>query len=121
MGQATNHFFEDSIPKPARLYILAVIVVGLSLGTNALVPTLSSASWNWLWLAGLCALMSCLSIKVKFASTRIGSLTISVSDFCIFAALLIFGPQVAVVIAMTKGLARPQISAISKTGPFPGS
>ena len=49
--------------------------------------------------------MSCLSIKVKFAPTRIGSLTISVSDFCIFAALLIFGPQVAVVIAMTEDLA----------------
>ena len=104
MGQSTNHFFEDAIPKPARLYILAVIVVGLSLGTYALVQTLSHTSWNWLWLAGLCTLTSCLSIKVKFAPARIGSLTVSVSDFCIFAALLIFGPQVAVVIAMTEGL-----------------
>ena len=102
--QAANHFFEEAIPTSARLYILAIIVLGLSLGTYALVQTFSHAPWNWLWLAGLCTLTSCLSIKVKFVPTRIGSLTVSVSDFCIFAALLIFGPEVAVVVAMTEGL-----------------
>ncbi len=104
MGQPINLFFKDAIPKPARLYILAVIFVGLALGIHALIQTFSHASWNWLWLAGLCALTSCLSIRVTFGRTRIGSLTVSVSDFCIFAALLIFGLPVAVVIAMTEGL-----------------
>ncbi len=104
MGQSTNHFFKDAIPKPARLYILAVIFVGLALGIHGLVQTFSHVSWSWLWLAGLCILTSCLSIKVTFAQTRIGSLTISVSDFCIFAALLIFGLPVAVVVAMIEGL-----------------
>ncbi len=104
MGQSVNHFFGDAVPKPARLYILAVIFVGLSLGIHALVQTFIHVSWSWLWLAGLCTLTSCLSIKVTFAQARIGSLTVSVSDFCIFAALLIFGLPVAVVIAMIEGL-----------------
>ncbi len=104
MKKGNPLFFRDALPLPARLYILAVIGLGFGIALHCLSRIVAEASWQWLYLAGLTVVISCFAIKIPLARGRKGSLTISISDFCIFAALLLFGPYVAVVIAMIEAI-----------------
>ncbi len=78
----------------ARVYVMAVIAVGIltiALAANSLLhqPVRS----DWLILAGLTFLTGSFSIKVPSVSARI-----SVSEAFVFAAVLLFGPNVATLI-----------------------
>ena len=103
MKQDKTLFFKDPIPVPARLYVLAVITLGFAVALVCLSRIVDEASWQWLYLAGLTVVTSCFAIRIPLLRGTKTSLSIGVSDFCIFAALLIFGPAVAVVIAMIEG------------------
>ena len=78
--------------------------MGLSLLPYCAYQTFYLSSSSWLYLAALTVITSCFAVKVQLASGKRGSLTVSVSDFFIFAAILLFGPAVAVVIAAIEGL-----------------
>ncbi len=43
------------------------------------------------------------ALKIPLVRCKKGSLSISISDFCIFAGLFLFGPHVAVAIALIEG------------------
>ncbi len=104
MKQDKTFFFKDPIPVSARLYVLAVIALGLVVALYCLSRIAAEASWQWLYLAGLTVVTSCFATRIPLNLGRKGSLSISISDFCIFAALLLFGPYVAVVIAMIEAI-----------------
>ena len=103
MKQGKRLFFKDLIPVPARLYVLAVLVLGFGVGLYCLSEVVAEASWRWLYLAVLTGVTSCFSIRVPLLRGTKTSLSIGVSDFCIFAVLLLFSPAVAVLIAMIEG------------------
>lgn len=104
MKKSNSFFFKDTMPMPASLYVLTVIGVGLAIALHCLSRIVADSSWQWLYLAGLTVLTSCLAIKIPLPRSRMGSLTISISDFCIFGALFVFGPHVAVAIAIIEGI-----------------
>ena len=104
MKQDKTFFFKDPIPVRARLYVLAVITLGFAVALYCLSRIVDEASWQWLYLAGLTVVTSCFAIRIPLNLGKKGSLSISISDFCIFAALLLFGPAVAVVIAMIEAI-----------------
>ena len=104
MKKGNPLFFQEALPLPARLYVLAVIGLGFGIALNCLAQIAAEASWQWLYLAGLTVVVSCFAIKIPLARGKKGSLTISISDFCIFAALFLFGPHVAVIIAALEGV-----------------
>ncbi len=104
MKQGKTFFFKDPIPVPARLYVLAVITLGFAVALYCLSRIAAEASWQWLYLAGLTVVTSCFAIRIPLNLGKKGSLSISISDFCIFAALLLFGPDVAVLIAMIEAI-----------------
>ena len=104
MKHDKTFFFKDPIPVHARRYILAVIILGFAVALYCLSRIVDAASWQWLYLAGLTVVTSCFAIRIPLNLGRKGSLSISISDFCIFAALLLFGPAVAVVIAMIEAI-----------------
>lgn len=104
MKQGKTLFFKDPIPVPARFYVLAVITLGFAVALYCLSRIVAEASWQWLYLAGLTVVTSCFAIRIPLVCGKKGSLSISISDFCIFAALLLFGPAVAVVIAMIEAI-----------------
>ncbi len=96
--------FREGMPTKAKLYVLAITLLGCSLVPYCLYAVLNSPNGNWLYLAALTAVTSCFAVKVQLATGKKGSVTISVSDFFIFASILLFGPAVAVVIAAIEGL-----------------
>ncbi len=59
---------------------------------------------NTHYLAGLTVVTSCLASKIRLANGKRGSITLTASDFAIFAALLMFGPEVAALIGAIEGL-----------------
>ena len=103
MKKSSLLFFKDAIPVPARLYILAVIGVGFAIALHCFSRILAESSWQWLYLAGLTVVTSSFALKVPLVPRKKGSLSISISDFCIFAGLFLFGPHVAVAIALIEG------------------
>ena len=104
MKQGRTLFFGDPISIAARLYVLAVLALGLAVSLHCFSRIVAEASWQWLYLAGLTGVTSCFAIRIPLLRGTKTSLSIGVSDFCIFAALLLFGPYVAVVIAMIEAI-----------------
>ena len=98
----------------ARVYVVVVVAAGtvtIALAANSLLrqPVRS----DWLVLAGLTFLTGSFSIKVPSVSARI-----SVSEAFVFAAVLLFGPNVATLIValdtliLTSWLRSPNRSAL---------
>ena len=96
--------FAETIPRKAKIYVLAITLVGCSLLPYCLYAVLNSPNGNWLYLVALTAVTSCFAVKVQLAAGKEASVTISVSDFFIFASILLFGPAVAVVIGAIEAL-----------------
>lgn len=95
-------FLPHTFPVAAKVYILAVIAVGLSVFLYSAYLSLIHPDSRWLYLAGLTILASCLAVKIPLIKGNT-SLSITISDVFIFAAILVFGPAVAVVIAVLEG------------------
>ncbi len=87
----------ETVSTRAKIYLLFVTLLGLSLLPYCLYSVLTQPNPNWIFLAALTVITSCFAVKVKLAGQK-GSLTICVSDFFIFASILLFGPAVAAVI-----------------------
>ena len=80
-------------------YVYAVCVIGGGLAVtiySGLVLLLEPVSNEWLILAALTLLTGSFSVKLPSIAARI-----SVSDAFVFAAVLLFGPAPATVIAAT--------------------
>ena len=104
-GKTTNIKFSQSVmPGRARGYVFFIILLGLPLIPYCAQVVTQLDTHNWLYLAGLTALTSCLSSRIRLANGKRGSITISASDFSIFAALLLFGFEVTVLIGAIEGL-----------------
>jgi len=79
---------------PARIYIVAVVVAGtITVVLSATTVLQQPIRSDWLLLAGLTFLSGSFSIKVPSVSARI-----SVSEATVFAAVLLFGRDVATLI-----------------------
>ena len=104
-GNATNvAFSQGAMPQRARRYVFFVILLGLPLIAYCAYQVVTQLDTHtWLYLAGLTALTSCLATKIRLANGKRGSITLTAGDFTIFAALLLFGPEVAVLIGALEG------------------
>ncbi len=101
---AGSVFFGESLCLPVRVYILSLIALGIPLTLYCLAEVLQAGNWNWAYLAGMAVLTSCFVIRIQLGSVAGTSLSISASDFCIFAALLFCGPSAAALIGATEGI-----------------
>jgi len=95
-------FLPESFPVAAKMYILSVIAVGLSVFLYSAYLSWTHPDSRWLYLAGLTVVASCLVVKIPLIKGNT-SLSITISDVFIFAAILVFGPAVAVVMAVIEG------------------
>ena len=97
-------FFGESLGLPVRVYVLSLIYLGIPLTLYCLAQVLQADNWNWAYLAGMAVLTSCFVIRIQLGTEAGGSLSVTASDFCIFAALLFFGPPAAALIGATEGI-----------------
>ncbi len=103
-AEKTGFFFKDDLPAGAKFYIVAVILNGFSVFFYCLYRSFAQADLRWLYLAGLTVLASCFPVKIPLLKGKAQSLTITVSDVFVFAAILFLGPAVAVTLAVVDGL-----------------
>ena len=103
-NRPSGSFFKEALPAQAKLYILAVILSGFSVFFFCLYRSFAQADLRWLYLAGLTVLASCFPVKIPLLKSKAHSLTITVSDVFVFAAILFLGPAVAVTLAVVDGL-----------------
>ncbi len=94
-------FFKESIPFQARLYISAVVFGALPIFLYCLSHSIHRTDLDWLYLAGLTGVATCFPVRIAVFKDK---MWITLSDVFVFSAMLHFGPQVAVVIAVIEGL-----------------
>ncbi|HEY3128445.1 MAG TPA: hypothetical protein VGL91_03235 [Acidobacteriota bacterium] len=103
--RAAKAISDSSVPVAAQLYIATAIVAGLPLFAFSLYRALTVSDPRWLYLAALTVAGSCFAVKIPLMKRSADqSLSITVSDVFIFAALFFFGPAPAVVVAVIEGL-----------------
>jgi len=88
----------------ARLYLLLIQLMGLTVLVFAIRKTGSEANHLWAYLAVLTAAASLLSTKISRGGTASGSVTISLGDFFVFVAMVTLGPAAAALMGAVEGL-----------------
>ncbi len=96
-----KQFFKDSLPRQAKAYILVVIAAAVPVFLYCAYHALTQPGMNWLYLAGLTVLATFFPVRIALYKDR---MWITLSDIFVFAAMLHFGPQVAVMIAVIEAL-----------------
>jgi len=97
--------YDDSVPQKARLFFTTVIASGLAFLGFSLFSAILHEDPTWLILASL-SLVSGLEFPVRlpFVRDKTTSLTITIGDMFVFVAILLYSPEVAVVISVIDGL-----------------
>ena len=97
-------FFVDPLPLRARVYIPAVVLASLPLILVCLVHAVQHPNLNWVFLAAVAAWGSYFPVVIPLVKGEKESLSVTVSDVFIFAAILLYGPEVAVVVSICEGV-----------------
>jgi uncharacterized membrane protein len=94
-------FLEDALPRKARGYLFAIILLALPIYIYCIYDALTSGDWNWLYLVILATLASCFPLRIFSIRDR---MWLTLSDVFVFVALVSFGPAVAVIVASVDAL-----------------
>ncbi|MGH9341926.1 MAG: sensor domain-containing diguanylate cyclase/phosphohydrolase [Acidobacteriota bacterium] len=97
-------FFEEQLPQKAKLYIFCIISLGIPVLVYCLYDSITKTDLRWLYLAALAGIGSLFPVKIPSKSKNNRSLSITASDVFVFSAILLFGPELAVVISVIDGL-----------------
>ena len=96
-------FFEDPIPFGAKLYIVTIVLGGSALFSYCFYQSLFKPDFRWLFLIALTFVASSFAFKVPLVEGKNQKLAISMGDAFVFTAILLFGPEVAVMVAVVEG------------------
>ena len=94
--------FEESISSRAQLYISAVILSGWILFLYCVYSALLLPDLRWLFLLGLTFVASSFAVKIPLIKGGEKS-AFSMGEVFVFTAILLFGPEVAVIVAVVEG------------------
>jgi diguanylate cyclase (GGDEF)-like protein len=95
-------FFDQSISAKARGLLTLVSIAGMGVlafsGYSAF-----TGGFTWLFLALATAVSGVFPVRLPFLRGKNNSLTITVSDIFIFSAILLYSPEVAVMLSVLDG------------------
>ena len=94
-------FFTDDISLRARYYIVTVILLGLSTLIYSLSYSLFLSDLSWLLLLLITVIGSFLPVRLPFARDNV--LTITATDVFVYTSILLYCPEVAVIVSATDG------------------
>ncbi|MEE8350454.1 MAG: ATP-binding protein [Acidobacteriota bacterium] len=98
-----TRIFEDPIPFRAKLFIGGIVLGGTVLFSYCLYHSLIGSDFRWLFLIALTLVASSFAFKVPLVDGQTQKLAISMGDAFVFSAILLFGPEVAVIVAVVEG------------------
>ena len=102
LQSADAKLFREHVPNPAKLYVCSVIFVGFSIACYSLFQAFLNTHLQWLALAALTAIVACFPVRIPLLKGQKQSLSISMGDVCVFTAILLFGPNIAVAIGLVE-------------------
>ena len=105
---------EDRLSPGAKLYISLVTVTGWTLLFYCFYHSLTKLDLRWLFLVALTFVASSLPVKIPLVKGKGQKVAISMGDAFIFTAILLFGPQVAVILAAVEGHTANQRAKIKR-------
>ena len=109
--------FTENLPRKAKSYITIVTVAGSSVLAFALYRASVGTNFQWIYLACLTLVGSFFTVMIPSKRRNEGSLTVTVSDIFIYSGVLLFSPEVAVIICAIDavlGSSRTQIGSLYK-------
>ncbi len=102
MSSSFSRFFGDAPPRPARAFILTIVVAAVPVLAYSLYFSATRVNLNWLWLAALTIPATWHPVvMVSFSRAKVW---ISLSDVFVFMAILFFGPEAAAIVATVEAI-----------------
>ena len=102
LQSADVRLFGEDVPNSAKLYVCSVIFVGFCVASYSLFQAIFNTHLQWLSLAALTAIVASFPVKIPLLKGQKQSLSISMGDVCVFTAILLFGPNIAVAIGLIE-------------------
>ena len=96
--------FTDRVPVKAKILISATILLGFPVQIYSFYRSFVSSDLTWLLLATAAIAASFFPVRLPYAKNKSEALTITASDTFIFAAVLLFSPEVGVTISVIDGI-----------------
>ncbi len=94
----------DRVPVKARVLISGTILLSFPVQIYSFYHSFVSTELTWLLLAVAAIAGSFFPVRVPYAKNKSEALTITASDTFIFAAVLLFSPEVGVTISIIDGI-----------------
>ncbi len=102
LRSAEGKLFGEGVPSSAKLYVCSVIFIGFSIASYSLFQALLNTQLQWLSLAALTAIVASFPVRIPLLKGQKQSMSISMGDVCVFTAILLFGPNIAVAIGLIE-------------------
>ena len=102
LKSADDRLFGERVPNSAKLYVSSVILVGSTVACYSLFQAFLNTHLQWLSLAALTAIVASFPVKIPLLKGQKQSLSISMGDVCVFTAILLFGPHIAVAVGLVE-------------------
>lgn len=99
-----SRFFPDRTAWGSRFYVATIIAAGLPLLCYCLYFCIFHVDASWLYLGALTAVGSFFAVKIPSKRGKVQSLSLTVGEVFVFTAILLYGPQTAVVISVIDAL-----------------
>ena len=96
--------FTDRVPVKAKVLIAATILLGFPVQVYSFYLSFVTTDLTWLLLAMAAIAASFFPVRLPYAKNKSEALTITASDTFIFAAVLLFSPEVGVTISVIDGI-----------------
>jgi diguanylate cyclase (GGDEF)-like protein/putative nucleotidyltransferase with HDIG domain len=96
-------FFDPEIPRRARYLFSLVIGLGVVVWAYSLFSVLAWTSYTWLFLSCFTIVSALFPVRLPVLRGNTNSLSVTVSDIFIFSAILLYSPEVAVVLSVLDG------------------
>ena len=97
-------FYDSDLPSGARKVFSAVIAAGSVVLSYSIIQGFWASELTWLFLALATAVSGVFPVRLPFVTRKANSLTITVSDIFIFSGILLYSPEVAVLLSVLDGL-----------------
>ena len=96
--------FTDRVPAKAKVFISATILLSFPVQAYSFYHSFVSTDLTWILLATVAIVASFFPVRLPYAKNKSEALTITASDTFIFAAVLLFSPEVGVTISVVDGI-----------------
>lgn len=96
-------FGGSDLKNPAKFFFASAILAGTFVFAYSLFASTTQGDLTWLYLGCITLVTGLFPVRLPFVSRRKDSITVTVSDVFIFVGILLYSPEVAVMLSFLDG------------------